>query len=183
MSPLDALPRTREYLATLPDGLDSYPDAQVKGSLGRIQVCNLALHLTNGSVTQEDLVVGLEQFVSRSLRPAIHARTAPLRVSIFRPDGAVPLADARAADYTPIETGHRWGPAWSTAWFKLEGSVPSEFAGEAVALRFSSGTEALLWQNGAPRRGFDEHREACTLFETAAGGETVEFFVEAACNY
>lgn len=35
MSPLDALPRTREYLATLPDGLDSYPEAQAKGSMAR----------------------------------------------------------------------------------------------------------------------------------------------------
>jgi len=36
---------------------------QVKGSLGRIQVCNLALYRAGGSVTVEDLVTGLELFV------------------------------------------------------------------------------------------------------------------------
>lgn len=36
---------------------------QIKGSLGRIQVCNLALYKAGGSVKQEDLVWGLEQFV------------------------------------------------------------------------------------------------------------------------
>ena len=36
---------------------------QVKGSLGRIQVCNLALYRAGGSVKVEDLVWGLEQFV------------------------------------------------------------------------------------------------------------------------
>ena len=36
---------------------------QVKGSLGRIQVCNLALYRAGETVTQDDLVWGLEQFV------------------------------------------------------------------------------------------------------------------------
>ena len=36
---------------------------QVKGSLGRIQVCNLALHRAGRDVSTEDLVWGLEQFV------------------------------------------------------------------------------------------------------------------------
>ena len=36
---------------------------QVKGSLGRIQVCNLALYRAGVDVTTEDLVWGLEQFV------------------------------------------------------------------------------------------------------------------------
>ena len=36
---------------------------QVKGSLGRIQVCNLALYKAGGSITQDDLREGLEQFV------------------------------------------------------------------------------------------------------------------------
>lgn len=36
---------------------------QVKGSLGRIQVCNLALYRSGGPVKMEDLRWGLEQFV------------------------------------------------------------------------------------------------------------------------
>lgn len=35
VSSLDALPTTREYLATLPEGLDSYPEAQARGSMAR----------------------------------------------------------------------------------------------------------------------------------------------------
>ena len=36
---------------------------QIKGSLGRIQVCNLALYRAGVEITQEDLVEGLKQFV------------------------------------------------------------------------------------------------------------------------
>jgi hypothetical protein len=36
---------------------------QVQGSLGRIQVCNLALYRAGETITQTDLVWGLEQFV------------------------------------------------------------------------------------------------------------------------
>jgi hypothetical protein len=47
----------------LPDHLSLESINQVKGSLGRIQVCNLALYRAGAGITRRDLVEGLEQFV------------------------------------------------------------------------------------------------------------------------
>ena len=55
-------------------------------------------------------------------------------------------------------------------------------AGRTVVLRFSSGTEALLWNDGIPRLGLDANHDSAVLFESASGGEDVRLFVEAACN-
>jgi len=67
---LVALEKTRmpsgayEYdIRALPRPLRLESINQVKGSLGRIQVCNLALYRAGRDVTVDDLVWGLEQFV------------------------------------------------------------------------------------------------------------------------
>ena len=117
------------------------------------------------------------------LRPAIYEPPHRLSVEAFQCADPIPLAEAIAAAYTPVDVGWRWGPAWSTAWFHVTGSVPKSMAGRTLALRFSSGTEALLWDKGGPRRGFDCNRDAVILFEPAAGGETIDLHIEAACNH
>src|SRR4029453_10741330 len=91
--------------------------------------------------------------------------------------------------FVPVEVGWRWGPVWSTAWFRVRAGVPQDWDGKRVVLRFDSGTEALLWERGgggagwAPRQGFDRNRDVAVLFERARGGEAVDVLVEAACNH
>ena len=56
-----------------------------------------------------------------------------------------------AGDFQPVQPGWRWGPVWSTAWFTCSGTMPE---GEgAPAVRFSSGTEALLIRDGEAWHG------------------------------
>ncbi|UCD74486.1 MAG: alpha-mannosidase [Phycisphaerales bacterium] len=117
------------------------------------------------------------------LRPAIYESPHRLSVAALQRTDPIPPAEAVGAEYVPVDVGWRWGPAWSTAWFHVTGSVPKSMAGRTVALRFSSGTEALLWEGGAPRRGFDRNRDSVILFEPAAGGETIDLHIEAACNH
>ncbi len=88
-----------------------------------------------------------------------------------------------------VGTGYRWGPIWSTAWFRLRGRLGREFRGERVLLRFSSGTEACLWLDGVPHAGFDPYHDTAPLIpadwrrrDRAKGGERIDLFVEAACN-
>ena len=128
------------------------------------------------------VAIRFEAFLDEVLAPASVLATAPLELEIWQTEEAVELAVARDAAYSPCAVGHRWGPAWSTAWFRVRGRVPAEMAGQPVALRFSSGTEALLWQDGAPRQGLDDHHDRVLLFPRAAGGEAVDLLVEAACN-
>src|SRR5688572_25322025 len=95
----------------------------------------------------------IEQFVERALAPAVWARVSPLEAGVYQCDQPVPWQGALCAEYTPVRLGWRWGPVWSNAWFRLRGRLPAEMAGREVFLRFSSGTEALLWERGEPRHG------------------------------
>lgn len=136
-----------------------------------------------GLTDREYAALAFERFVDEVLRPRVLALRAPLAVEVFQSRERVPLDVARAATYRPVALGFRWGPVWSTAWFRLTGRVPEEMAGMPVALRFSSGTEALLWRDGAPARGFDANRDTAPLLARANGGEALELHVEAVCNH
>ncbi|MHC4948609.1 MAG: alpha-mannosidase [Planctomycetota bacterium] len=125
----------------------------------------------------------LSAYAVEVLRPAVYGATAPLAVEAFQCAEPVPHDAAVAADYRPVAVGWDWGPRWSTCWFRLTGRVPQEMDGRPVALRFSSGTEALLWIDGAPARGFDANRDTWMLADPARAGDAVRLHVEAACNH
>lgn len=102
--------------------------------------------------------------------------------------------EALGRAYADVGVGWRWGPKWSTAWFRVWGEVPREWKGSAVALRFSSGTEAQIWSvrfggetppgtGMTAVRGLDVNRDAYHLTRSAVGGEGVEALIEAACNH
>ena len=121
-------------------------------------------------------------FADQVLEPAAYPTVAPLDVAAYQCPTRIPYAEAIQQSYHPVELGWRWGPVWSTCWFHLTGRVPAEMAGQTVALRFSCGTEALLWEAGIPRQGLDVNHQARVLLPTAAGNEDVDLLIEAACN-
>ncbi len=126
--------------------------------------------------------IRFENFVSEILLPAAFPVRAPLGVSVWQtPDRVTPDVAAGQA-FTPVELGWRWGPVWSSAWFRLRGELPASMAGKCVALRFSPGTEALLWKDGVPYQGFDPYRDLAFLWDRAPEGAEVDLLVEAACN-
>ena len=116
------------------------------------------------------------------VEPLIHSHAVPLEAAAYQCSDPIPYSAAVKLAYTPVPLGWRWGPVWSTAWFRLSGRVPAQMEGRPVVLRFSCGTEALLWDDGGPRQGFDPNHSAAMLYNAACGGERVELFVEAACN-
>ena len=124
----------------------------------------------------------LETFLDEVLRPLATPHRHALSVSVFQSEDRLPLAQAREATFDEIEPGWRWGPVWSTCWFRLQGEVPAAFAGQRVALRFSSGTEALLWKDDVPFHGFDVNRDLAPLHDQAEAGASIDLLVEAACN-
>src|SRR5262249_6723878 len=86
-------------------------------------------------------------FADQVLAPAVHSVITPLHASVHQTASATSFDRARQAEYRPVDIGFRWGPVWSTAWFRLTGRVPAASAGRPVVLRFSCGTEALLWKS------------------------------------
>lgn len=125
----------------------------------------------------------LRVFADQIILPLVYARTGALEVSVFQCTERIPYEAAARAEFRPVAPGFRFGPKWSTAWFRVRGRVPETMAGQVVVLRFSSGTEAMLYRQGVPVQGFDVNRDAATLYDRARGGESVELFVEAACNH
>jgi alpha-mannosidase len=121
-------------------------------------------------------------FSQSVLEPRIYSQALPLEASAYQCADPIPFSAAVAQTYQPVALGWRWGPVWSTAWFRLSGRVPVEMKGRSVVLRFSCGTEALLWDAGAPRQGFGPNHGTALLYGPAAGRERVELYVEAACN-
>jgi alpha-mannosidase len=128
------------------------------------------------------------------IEPAIWVESSPLTAEVHQitdPHAAPITAEqAAACDFRPVAAPWNWGPKWSTAWFRVRGEVPRAWKGKPVALRFSSGTEALLWRLDASSanpatalQGFDVNRDAYHLAESADGGERIEALIEAACNH
>jgi alpha-mannosidase len=124
-----------------------------------------------------------ERFARDVLAPAAFTHACPLDARVFQCTEPISFAEAAAAAYQPVRTGWEWGPVWSTAWFRVSGSVPRALAGRRVALRFATGTEALLWRDAEPCHGLDLNRDAVLLFERAAEGDAIDLFIEAACNH
>jgi alpha-mannosidase len=129
----------------------------------------------------------LHEFV----RPRRRGASLPLEVSAYHVHGEpVPAEQAFAADYQPFPIGGAWGPAWDTTWFRLTGTVPSEWAGHQVALGFAIGNagstgfgaEALVWREGRPVQGLSPNHREYLLAAEARGGESVTLYVEAAAN-
>jgi alpha-mannosidase len=141
-------------------------------------------------------------FLRDVIEPAVYSDAAALNAEAWQTAEPVSFEEARRAKFAPVKIGWQWGPRWTTAWFRVRGDVPRGFAGRRVVFRFSTDTEAQLWlasgdvrvgaakSGGVPYHGLDVNRDAVTLFESGSkslpecrGGETVELFVEAACNH
>ncbi|MHC4874276.1 MAG: alpha-mannosidase, partial [Planctomycetota bacterium] len=116
-----------------------------------------------------------------------HAMSAVCSVT----DEQVKFADKDSLEYKEIKTDDNWGKQWQSAWFHVEGEVPSEWQGGKVVTHFNFGGEACIFdKDGCPIYGltncsvFDHQfgREIYPLFEKCGGGEKIDLWIEAAAN-
>jgi alpha-mannosidase len=136
-------------------------------------------------------VARITRVLNDFVRPRRRGPSVPVDVAAYHVHGE-PVAPAVAfdADYQPFPVGGSWGPPWDTTWFRLRGRIPSEWAGREVALGFTIGNagstgfgaEALVWRDGRPVQGLSPNHREYLLSTSAAGGEGIELFVEAAAN-
>ncbi|SFE90598.1 alpha-mannosidase [Actinacidiphila alni] len=135
----------------------------------------------------------LERVLRERIRPAVHPRTAPLDVEIWSASGEpVPVAEGLAAPTRPIAEGTPWGSPWGTSWFKVTGEVPADWAGHTVEavldLGFTPRTpgfqcEGLVYRpDGTPVKGLHPRNSYVRVGSPVAGGERVEWRIEAASN-
>ncbi|WP_166353176.1 glycoside hydrolase family 38 C-terminal domain-containing protein [Phytoactinopolyspora limicola] len=150
----------------------------------------------------------VERVLKQRLHPAIHRTVAPLAVSAWQVDGgrgepvdpAVALPGAghltppglTPVEYVPAQVGDRWGPPWGTAWFHVRGEVPTAAAGRRIELVIDLGwadhspgfqAEGLVYRpDGSVVKGLNPRNVWVPIADVAAGGESIDLYVEAAAN-
>lgn len=135
----------------------------------------------------------LDRVLNERIRPAVHARAVPLQIGIWdAPGEPVPVAEGLAAPYRPITVGHRWGPVWSTSWFRITGRIPEEWAGERVEAVLDIGfdktgpgfsAEGLVHRaDGTVVKALNPRNAWVPVAEPAVGGAEFTYYVEAAAN-
>ena len=135
----------------------------------------------------------LDRVLIQRLLPAVHARSVPLTVEVWRVAGEpVPVREALAAEYRPAAVGDRWGPAWSTSWFRISGTIPAEWAGLTVEAVLDLGfgndgpgfsTEGLVYRpDGTAVKAINPRNSWLPVTGSAVGGEEFVRYIEAAAN-
>lgn len=126
------------------------------------------------------------------IRAAQYGPAAPVDIAVHEVRGEpVGFEQAAGLAFEPVEAGAPYGSAWNTAWFRIQGKVPAEWAGAPVALaldlQWRGGAmlhpnfagEALVWHHGVPAQGISMGHTRYRVCQEAAGGDVVEVFVEA----
>ncbi|MFI7277260.1 alpha-mannosidase [Streptomyces sp. NPDC049879] len=135
----------------------------------------------------------LHRVLTQRIVPAVHADAVALDVAAWTvPGEPVPAAEALAASYEPVRPGHRWGPAWSTCWFRISGTVPAAWAGRRVEAVLDLGfdatkpgfaAEGLVHRaDGSVVKALNPRNGWLTVAESAEGGEEFTYWIEAAAN-
>ena len=127
---------------------------------------------------------------ARELKALLYPAATPLTsLSVFSAPGRITFAEAMKGRYVKAHLDTRFGPGWSTHWFKVTYKVPRDWKGCEVSLHFDSSSEACVWSNGVPLQGLTGYnwgkegiRSHFRLFDKAKGGETGTLYVEAAVN-
>src|SRR5690606_4516487 len=134
-----------------------------------------------------------KRVLDERIRPAIYSESVPLQVSWHElPGEPVAPAEGLALDYTPVAVGTPWGAAWGTTWFHLQGEVPAAWAGRRVEAVIDLGfdinmtgfqCEGLIYRpDGITVKALNPRNQWVPVAESAAGGEVVDLYMEAASN-
>ncbi len=135
----------------------------------------------------------VDRFVRERLAPALEFASAPVTIEAWEvPDEPVPFAQAVTNTFAPFEIGQAWGRPWGTVWFRVTGTVPTDWDAApddvelVVDLGFTAGqvgfqAEGLVWATDGtiikaiePLNGYVRLR--------LAPGQPFELYIEAAAN-
>eukprot|EP00743_Colponemidia_sp_Colp-15_P011795 GILK01013256.1.p1 GENE.GILK01013256.1~~GILK01013256.1.p1 ORF type:complete len:1088 (+),score=189.66 GILK01013256.1:43-3264(+) len=109
-------------------------------------------------------------------------------LEVARNTDRIPFSQVRELSFSSSQIGDVFGPSWSTHWFKVRFTVPSEWDAKEVHLLWDSSSEATLWSvEGLPLQGFNgsdgnDRRDEFILSQSIKGSSSYSFFIEMACN-
>lgn len=101
----------------------------------------------------------LDLFLKQDIVPKLRGERAPLKIEINE-NPARDQNEAAKGPWKEIQKGHRYGPAYTTFWFRLTGTVPESMAGKEIAVIADLGGERTVWRDNSPWCGIDwEHTD------------------------
>ncbi len=144
-------------------------------------------------VNQKDTLIAIrriEQFYRRATA-AIVKKAVTLEAAYAVASEPVKFIERTKLSYIPIKTGEIWGRTWESAWFRLVGTVPTDWNGKTVVAQLDLGGEGLVYlPDGKALQGitngsvFDTEfgRDIVRLYDSCSGGELVELWVDATAS-
>ena len=122
------------------------------------------------------------------LNEGVASGSPHVKISVWSaPDLTRPtFKDATSHTFEPTSVGQSFGPSWSTHWFKVLLTVPSEFLKkELLELHWDANNEGMVWSHdGNPLQGLTGggERVEWILPENFRDGKEHTIYVEMACN-
>ena len=107
-----------------------------------------------------------------------YARQGVLPVEYFTTMTHLPLEEAMARPFTPVETGMQWGEKWQYGWFRTELTVPEAMQGQRLVFTLNTAEEMLVWVNGREAGAIDKKHRYITLSRRANAGDTYTIVAE-----
>ena len=93
---------------------------------------------------------------------------------------------AIAQEFRPTQVGESFGPSWSTHWFRVQLTVPSELRKkEHLELQWDTNSEGMVWsEDGHPLQGLTGGGERTEWILPASfrDGKEHTIYIEMACN-
>ena len=111
-----------------------------------------------------------------------------VKLSVYSvPDLARPtFKDATSHDFKPTHVGESFGPSWSTHWFKLGLTVPSNLKDKKqLEFHWDANNEGMVWsEDGVPLQGLTGGGERIewVLPKKFRDGKEHTIYIEMACN-
>jgi alpha-mannosidase len=107
-----------------------------------------------------------------------------LELGAWRDRECIPIAAGEFridpnAPWRSIRSGEKWPIQAAPVEFRFDVAVPERWKGQPVHCRFRLGGEALLFVNGSPVGGLNSFHDEHPVLNSAMGGETLRFEVQA----
>lgn len=115
----------------------------------------------------------IASFLNHELKPRLYAERVPLKIE-FNDTPVDTQSEAEAGPWKEVGKGFAYGPAYTTFWFRLTGTVPAEFKGKKVVVVAELGGERTVWRDNSPWCGVDVQHSDIGWLEGSTVGQAVE---------
>ncbi|MBR5152985.1 MAG: alpha-mannosidase [Clostridia bacterium] len=129
----------------------------------------------------------------------VYVPVAEVDMTVYRTPEPVSFRDKLTGIETPVKKGDVWGSVWECGWFHITGTVPESAKGKQVVLYLDAHSELCVVDNdGVPVLGlssgscirvqpdfgcFGIRKRVYPICDCAKGGEKLDIWADAGCNY